>query len=249
MIRLVRAEFGKLTTTRWMWWLLVGYLAYAGFNMVLLILLAGQQGVPPLTDPDELRTVLASTISAVVFPLVVGVVLLTTEYRNRTIATSFLVTPRRGRVVTAKVVVGFVVGLLFGVVGVAFTLAVTAPLLAYKDVSVHWAGDPLDILGGCVVVATLYTVLGVGLGALIRNQVAAVLVAVLGSLLVDSLVAQFLPEVGRYWPAGAAGSLTQGIPSRGVDFLPPWGGALVLIGWAVTLAVVGTFTTVRRDVT
>ncbi len=248
MNRLVRAEFAKVRTTRFVWWLLLAYLGLIAINVVALILLAGKQGVPELTDPTGIRGVFGQLAGASVLALVTGVILLTTEYRNKTMATTFLATPRRGRVVTAKVVVGFCIGLLYGVAGAVATLLLAMPLLALKNVTVDWGGDPTHILVGGIVVTTLYCVLGVGLGALIRNQVAAVLVAVLGSLLVDQTLANFLPEVGRFTPAGTAAALTLGEPARGVSYLTPWLAGLVLLAYALLTALLGTWTAVRRDV-
>jgi ABC-2 type transport system permease protein len=252
VIRLVRAELKKLTTTRFVWWMLLGSLALIAVNIGALVLLAGrevggQQAMPPLTDPTTLHQVFAQATGVVVFPLVVGVMLLTTEYRNHTMATTFLVTPRRGRVVTAKVVVAAFVGLLYGLVGAALIVAMTSALLPLKQVSIDWGGDPGRIVAGGIVVTALYCVLGVGLGSLIRSQVAAVLVAVIGALLIDAALAQLLPEIGRFTPAGAAAALTLGEPSRGVDYLTPWLGGLVLAGYALLAALIGTWTTVRRD--
>jgi ABC-2 type transport system permease protein len=247
--RLVRAEFAKLRTTRFVGWLLLGYLGLIAVNVVALVLLAGKQGVPALTDPVGIRGVFSQLAGASVLALVTGVILLTTEYRNKTMATTFLATPRRGRVVTAKLVVGFCVGLLFGVAGAALTLLLAWPLLAAKNVTVDWGGDPTQILLGGIVVTTLYCVLGVGLGALIRSQVAAVLVAVLGSVLVDQALASYLPEIGRFTPAGTAAALTLGEPARGVAYLDPWLAGLVLLAYALLTAMLGTWTAVRRDVT
>jgi ABC-2 type transport system permease protein len=251
--RLVRAELRKLTTTRFAWWLLLGYLALIAVNIGALVALAGreiggQQAMPPLTDPTTLHQVFAQAAGAVVFPLVVGVIVLTTEYRNHTMATTFLATPRRGKVVTAKVIVAFFIGLLYGLVGAALIVAMTSALLPLRHVSVDWSGDPSRIVVGGVVVTMLYCVVGVGLGALIRSQVAAVLVAVIGALLIDATLAQLLPEVGRFTPAGAAAALTLGQPARGVEYLSPWLGAVVLVGYALLAAVIGAWTTVRRDV-
>jgi ABC-2 type transport system permease protein len=246
--RLVRAEFAKLRTTRFVWWLMLGYLGLIAVNVIALVLLAGREGVPDLTDPSGLRGVFSQLAGASVMALVTGVILLTTEYRNKTMATTFLATPRRGRVVTAKLIVGFCIGLLYGLAGAALTLVLAAPLLAAKNISVDWGGDPTQILIGGVVVTTLYCVLGVGLGALLRSQVAAVLVAVLGTLLVDQTLANFLPEVGRYTPAGTAAALTLGEPARGVAYLQPWLAGVVLLAYALLTALLGTWTAVRRDV-
>lgn len=49
-------------------------------------------------------------------PALIGTIAITSEYRHRTIGTTFLVVPRRGRVLTAKLAVYTVLGIVYGMV-------------------------------------------------------------------------------------------------------------------------------------
>lgn len=250
MKRQVQAELAKVLSTRMVWGLLIGYLLYVVVNVVATALVAGQEGVPALDTEAGLRPLFASAATGTVFSLVLGVLAVSGEFRHGTITSTFLAVPQRGRVVAAKLVALPVVTFVYGVLGVALTAALGYALTAWKGVDVGAVtSDVPKVLLGSLVAVTLYSMLGVGFGALIRNQVAAVISALLWVMLVESSLVAFLPEVGRWTPGGAASAMTLSEPMRGTQLLAPWVGALLFLAYCVLLAVVGARSTLRRDVT
>jgi ABC-type transport system involved in multi-copper enzyme maturation permease subunit len=226
-------------------------LAFTALNVVALILVAGQQGAPELTNPATLRQVFASAGSASVIVLVLGIIGMTTEFRHMTITSSFLATPRRGRVLAAKMGAYAVVGLAVAVLSWVLAVLLAVVLLPLRDhAPIEW-GAVVQILGGALLAFAIYGVLGVAVGALIRNQIAAIVAALVWVLLVESLLVAFLPTWGSWLPGGAAAAVLQA--GAGVDgtaeTLPVWAGALVLLGYALVFAVVAARTTLRLDIT
>jgi ABC-2 type transport system permease protein len=249
MNRLVRSELLKISSTRMWWGLGLGALAYVALNVIAQALAPATEGTPALADPQGVRNVWASAGSAgAVFALVLGILGMTTEYRHQTVSSTFLATPRRSRVVTAKMLAHAGVGLGIGLACCALTAALAVPLLAAKDAAHLSTSTILAILAGALMTTALYAVMGVAVGALIRNQVAAILGALVWLLLVEALVVAFLPEVGRWLPGGAASALLQA-STFGNDLLAPWAGALLLLAYALLFAGVAMRTTLRRDVT
>jgi len=247
---LVRAELAKVMTTRLVWGLLLGYLGFVALNIVIAVFTAGTQGLPPLDSQQSVRGVFASAGTGTVFSLVLGVIAMTGEFRHGTASTTFLAVPRRGRVVAAKAMALPVVTLGYAAAGVAVTAGLGYGLLAAKGVDAGAADPQIQrVLAGAMATVALYSLLGVGFGALIRNQIAAVVVALLWVMLVESGLVAFLPEVGRWTPGGAASAMTLGEPVRGVDLLPVWAGALLFVAYGVALAAFGARSTVRRDIT
>ncbi|MEO3868125.1 hypothetical protein ABGB18_04755 [Nonomuraea sp. B12E4] len=107
---------------------------------------------------------------------------------------------------------------------------------------------------GVLAVLALYTLFGFGVGALIKNQVGAIVAVIVWVLLVESLVNAIpaLQPVGRWTPAGAAAAVTNSGAGLGVDLsylLPAWAGALVLLAYALLFAALAWSTTLRRDIT
>ena len=247
MTRLVRAELAKLRTTRTTPMLLAAMVAYAIVTVVFNVTVAGTQGNPPL-DADSLPHLVAApsrvTSGAV---LLVGILAMAGEFRHQTITGTFLVTPDRGRVVAAKLAAGALVGLVFAVASTVAVLAVGLPWLAAKGVPIQLTGAVGQRLAGGLAAAALSGLLGVAVASLVRNQVAAVLAALLWFLLIEGVLPAVLraPTLPKWLPGGATGALTD----PGGEHLSMWAGGLLLAGYGLVLAVIGSRLTLRRDIT
>ncbi|MFI0367488.1 ABC transporter permease [Actinomadura sp. 1N219] len=259
MINLVRAELLKIRSTRMWLGMLALSLGFSLMGLALYVALAGvemngETGIPPVTDPATVRAFYASASGGVLFMMILGIMGITGEYRHQTISGTFLVTPVRGRVLAAKLISYFLFGAGFGLATVLVTVAVALPALAIKGGSTSLLDHDVPlILGGTVLAMALYALVGLGLGALIRNQIAAIIVAVAWVQLVEGIVTLALPQVGQWLPAGAVRAVTFttsvfGGPGE-LDTLPAWGGVLLLLGYGLAFAAIATVTTVRRDIT
>jgi ABC-2 type transport system permease protein len=259
---LVRSELTKILTTRLWWGLLIGVVLFAGLQAAASAAFAGvdagagQPTTPGLDSADSLRGVYAAAAfsGAYIFALVIGVTGMTGEYRYETATPTFLATPRRVRVVVAKSVAHLAVGLGYGLVAVVCAFAVGGLVVLARG---HALGLGSSGLWRAVLLAVLavalWTMLGIGIGTLIRNQVAALLVAVAVALLVEPLVslglyAADLDDVGKFLPSTASSAMTSP-PSVLGELLPWWAGALVLGGYALAFAALGVWLSVRRDIT
>jgi len=249
MTRLVHSELLKLRTTRTARVLLALAAAGTAALVAIVLLLAGQPGQPAL-GPDALRQlVLVPAQPLTVAALVLGVLGMAGELRHGTATSTFLVTPRRGRVVAAKLAAAAVTGLAMSLASSAAVLAVGLPWLRAKGIEVAVA-DPgvATRVAGLAVAVALYAVLGTGLGALLRNQVAAVVVGLLWwSQGVERVLTGILHQPGleRWLPMGAASALT----APGDGTLPMWAGALVFAAYGLGLALLGGRLVARRDLT
>jgi ABC-2 type transport system permease protein len=246
---LLRAEVLKLTSTRLALGLIGGAVGYVVINVVALVYAAGQQGVPALTVASSVRNVYASAGAASPIVLVAGILGMTTEYRFMTVTSTFLATPRRGRVLTAKLVVHAAFGLVIGVVCAVVSAALAVGLLSTKPHAAIGAATVWQISGGTLLGYALFAVVGVCVGALVRNQIAAILGGLLWALVVEALLVAFLPAVGKWLPGGALHATLQATAFNGGQLLSAWAGAAVLLAYTLVLAVVATRTTLRRDIT
>lgn len=247
MTRLLRAELLKLRTTRMALVLLLSSAAVAAINVVAQLLTAGEQPGLDLTRPDDVRALFGSLSGVSPLVLVVGVVIVTAEFRHGTITGTFLAEPRRGRVLAAKLAAGALAGLAFALVSAVITVAVTVPWLAavHDDAAV----SRLEVAGvvvGAIAALGLWGAAGVVIGALLPNQVAAIVVALVWTTLVESSLVAFVPEVGRWLPSGAAGALAS---VGGDEQLSAWLGGLLFAGYLFVAALVAARVFVRRDVT
>ncbi len=254
MTALLRAEWRKIFTVKLWWGMLLGSMAFAALAVVAQIASngVGRRGAPPLTTAQTQQSIFASAASGEIFAVVVGIILITTEYRHFTSRPTFLIEPRRGRVILAKVAMSALIGFVYGIGSVAITVAIAAPWLGAKGVAIGWiSNDVLLVLLGGLTVSVVFAVLGLGVGVLMRNQIAAVIAALAYLFVLEPLttVIPVIKEGYRFLPGAAGGALTDyGTSRNGVVLLSPWQGGLILLGWGLLLALAGYLLSVRRDV-
>jgi hypothetical protein len=253
MTALIRSELRKLRTTQVWFWLLLGTFGLTAIGVVANILGDGASGNPNprLTTVEGQRNLFAGSSSGYIFVCVLGIVAVTSEYRHLTVTPTFLATPRRNLVVAAKLVTYAFVGLLYAILSALLLIAMAVPWLHAKHISVSLTADhiPLVLLAAIVVVA-IYGIVGVGVGALIRNQIAAVSVTLVYLFVLEGLLS-VIPGVKhayKFLPGGAANALTQ-VSNNNTDLLQPWQGGLLLAAYGVGFAVLASWLTIRRDVT
>lgn len=266
----LRTEYRKLVTTR-LWWVLLagmaGYMAFLGAAMAFAFTLGegmggglGGEPAPPLPPAELARTIYTlGPALGYVFPVVVGAMSVTGEFRHKTVTITFLAEPRRGVVLAAKLLASLPVGLAFGLAGTLGAVLGGAPVLATAGDGAA-LGDPevLRSLGLSVLALAVWCMVGVGFGTVLTNQVAAIVVLLAFTQFVEPLarigLGAFGPTSGvARWLPGAAGEAITGssfYSASGIaDLLPWWVGLLVLVGYGLVLGAAGRVTTFRRDIT
>lgn len=254
----IRAELAKIRSTRTWIVLLVVMLGYVLLNTIVLLVIdllpqdgggGDVPGVPTIANEQGVRNVWASAGGGYVITLILGVLVITTEYRHRTLTSTFLAQPRRIRVVVAKLAAAAAASFVFAALTCAAVAAVAVPVLAARDAYALPAADVVAILAGGILGSTLFGVLGVAVGTLVRNQVAAIVGGLVWLLLGEALLIAFLPSIGKWLPGGAANSLVQATSFQGDALLSPGVAAVVLLGYTAVLVGIAAATTLRRDVT
>jgi hypothetical protein len=188
----------------------------------------------------------ASSAGAVL--LILGIMISSGEFRHMTASSTFLISPDRRRVIYAKLAAAGVTAVALTVLISAVTLAVAVPWLASRGVTVSsFGGEVAAALGGALLAGVVSAALGVGFGAVVRNQTAAITVALLWSQVVETLLTTLAPRIGRWLPGGAASALT-GVPTPHGGLLPAWGAAILFTGYGLAFAFAGVRLLARRDI-
>ncbi len=259
------AEWRRVMATP-TWWVLglvcLGYMAFlAGLLTFAATLPVEEGGMQVEGTPGEVaRTFYSLPVSlGYVFPLVAGSLAITSEFRHRTLAGVLLADPSRSRLLTAKLTVQAVTGAFLGLCGVVGAVAASAVVLLATDRPTA-LGDPATwgTVGLVVVALALWGMVGVGFGALVPQQVAAVVCILAFTQLIEPMLRLGLGvlgdgfgQVGLYFPGAAAEALVgESLYSviGSADLLSRWQGGVVLLAYAVGFAVLARFTTLRRDV-
>lgn len=283
MTRLIRSEMLKLRTTH-IWWVLllgtvlVGIAATAGnlFDAYFMFHqttqpdfdaggnpVPGTGGVPIEATADQIVERAANVYTSgqligVLFVLVLGVLIVTNEFRHKTASATFLAEPHRSRVIAAKLVTAVVWGVIFCATVTA--IAIPAGAIAFST----W--DIGSQLGERVVIQSIllnlmafgiWAVFGIGLGTLVKNQIVAVIVAIVlyigqapvaGGLaaLGGWLKQEWIVEIINWLPTGASVIMTNPIRQEGHPGW--WAAALALLAYGVVAGGIGTAITARRDI-
>ena len=243
MTALLSAELLRLRTTRSVWLLLA---------TAQVLIVAGVSGVMRTRDdvgsPEVQQAAIAHVGLISLITLVLGIMAVAGEYRHRTITDTYLTVPRRTPVIAAKLIVHTMAGLILGMVTALVAIGVAALWLAGRGSSLDArSGDLWLTVAGAVAWNAAFAAIGVGIGALITNQIGAIAAALAWIALAEGLVAQLIGDA-RQWLPFALGSALDRLPTA-IDGPPQWQAGLALTGYAVAFVLAGLATTVRRDIT
>jgi ABC-2 type transport system permease protein len=196
------------------------------------------------TRAHQLEIFQVGTRAGVLFAGLAGAIAITAEIRYGTIRPTFLVTPRRSPVIAAKLAISVLVGIVFGLL--AELLMTGAAIVGFAARGIDnelTGGDYVQLLTGGAAAAALWAAAGVGIGALVRNQVGAVVGLCAWMFIVESVSEGFVPEAARLLPGGAALAL-----AGNSDELSAAIAALLLVLYAVAISTAGWLATLRRDI-
>ncbi len=264
MIATIRAELRKFFTTRMWWGMAIGVAVAAVPFAVTFALLAGfefapGQRSPGLDDPATVRGIYTSGLQiAYLLTLAIGVMMIGSEYRHKTITSTFLATPKRLRVMGAKVVALLVIGGFYGLISMLASVVSGGAVIVIKGFSPFPDASVLRTLVLGLLVLGLWALIGLGAGILIPNQIAALLIAVGVAWIVEPIAGLVLrfwdwgEQVAMYLPTSATQAM-MATPSTGMDANPVqsllwWQGSLVLVAYAAVMAIIGSILTNRRDI-
>jgi hypothetical protein len=233
--RLIAGELIKVRTTR----TALAFAAAAVLLVVAYVLVSFLAGDP--TTAQEKRDALNVGGVLSVPLLIFGIVGATGEYRHHTLAPAVLIAPGRGRLTVARLIAYMLTALAVGIAMVVVALVLGLPLAGGgDDLS---SGDLATVAGGGLIVAVLTTALGIGVGVLVRNQVAGVVGALIWLFILSPLLGLIDEQLPNYTTLPAAGV------AGGSDGDISWARAvIVLLVWAAAFVVAGLLVERRRDV-
>ncbi|MBM7769965.1 ABC-2 type transport system permease protein [Actinokineospora baliensis] len=222
---LITAEFRKILTTKLWWALLIPALAVAFLAAWGWAALATEIADQVTNDStfrsfgvsiDEISwSVIALTRAmnlASIFPMIFGAIGIASELRHRTITTTFLTGPTRAAVLGAKAVTYVIWGLIYGVAVALLVSAGTAvgSGSSYLPEGKQWF---LVVLAGIIQIV-LWTLIGLGVGALMGSTTGAIVILLVYSLVVGPFGELLLaggtdtPHLAGVLPNGSANGLT-----------------------------------------
>ncbi len=282
MIGLIKSEVIKLRTTHVWWGMLLGVVAFTGLALLINCIqahFAFDNPTAPSVDSGnsvqqqgaQQAEQMASSVAAqaaniftsgqffgLLLAMIFGVLIITNEFFHQTATATFLTTPVRSKVVSAKLAAAILWGVIFGLVTAIISIPVGLAFLSSEGQPSH-LGDStvlksiaLNLLGFAI-----WAIFGLGLGTLLKNQIWAIVIALvtyLGQLVLTGILialatyyeAQWISDIQYWLPSGASGVMISAVDLTGVP--PWWAGALTLFGYGAVAAGLGSLITVRRDI-
>jgi len=255
---LIHSEWIKLWSVRSTVWsfalLVVISLGIAAISAMSTNALIQSSGIPgglgglPAADQAGIVTQ-AATLGVFLGQLIVavlGVLVISGEYRTGMITSTLAAAPRRLGALGAKVVVLFVSTLAVGLLSTIGSFIVAAPILSGQGLSVSLF-DPLvfrPVLGAALYLA-LVAVFALGVGASLRSGAGGI-AAALGILLLLPIVPAMIPGA---WATSVSPYLISnaGVALFATTGMEPWQGLLIVLGWIVVAFGFATILLKRRD--
>lgn len=249
--RTVRSEWIKFSSIRSTWWTTLAMIVMgAGFTTIICGVVANDIGSGRSGDsPGNYITqgLIFSQISAVVL----GALVVTSEYGTGLIRSTLAATPVRARVLAAKALV--LSGFLFVIGTVTAFAGYFGGNAFFRNAGVGISlGDPhilRSMFGAGLYLAGL-GVLSAAVGLLVRHTAAAISI-VLGLVFIIGQVVQLIPGTVGEWimklmPGNAGPGIVVPV-SFGPHMLAPWTGFAVFVAEIAVLGVAGLAMFQKRD--
>ncbi|HYK06244.1 MAG TPA: ABC transporter permease subunit [Gaiellaceae bacterium] len=249
MTAVVRSELLKIRTTRGWWAYLVVLVGLVGIGA------AAEVGSRTLDERSGLdfQFALVDLIGITsLLAIILGITIVTSEFRHGTITPTLLATPGRERVLAGKAIAGVLVAILFAVLAILVVLVVASIYTSIDGGQLEFAhGDVAERAASNVLGVVLWLLMGVAIGSVVQSQVAALVGSLVWLFLVETLLVGLfslldVDAVAEYLPFHAL----DGADGTGGDNLLAYGPALaVTLGWIAVLGAAGVVRTSRRDIT
>lgn len=238
MKALIGAEIRKITSIR------STYLLLAGVLLLAIVTVVDPDSSASFDKPFHEQTfVFFTSYLARILVLVMGIRAITDEFRHGTIVSTLAVAPRRGRLLAAKAVTVAGAGALLAAAAWAASAGAASVLAASEGTSLRMGADAWTSLGGATLAGAAWGVIGLGLGAIVRSQVVAIVGGLVWLMGVEDAVRGWVGDLDRYLP-GQAGLGLAIAPSARVIVA----GAITMAAYAAVASLAGA-AAMRRDVT
>lgn len=237
----------SLTSTAWRILVFASIVVGAGISTVLAVIgLTVELSPLDFSSNDHLTAVVgsAATLTYTVVTII-GVLSVTSEYHTGTIGQTLLANPRRGVVYLAKASWAAITGLIVGIGSMLFTVLGLSLTLGNSTYGFDpTSAELLPTLGGIVVITVVWTMIGAGIGALVREQLVAVVGVIIVTQVLEPIVRLMgITEISLFMPtnltdAAAGGGILS--LATGAQMLQQGTAVLVLLGATVLFSALGT---------
>jgi ABC-type transport system involved in multi-copper enzyme maturation permease subunit len=238
MVNLIRSEWIKFRSVR----STLITLLLAGGLVVLIGVIAANDAAndfPPIRLTELTPGV---SIAALIFGAL-GVQVLGQEYRFNTIRPTFTAMPRRWRVLVAKLIVVTLACAAISVLMVGFCWLIGSAMIDGFETD----GVDQRAALGIVLFSMGWSALGMGLGAIVRQPIAGILILLAEAFVVETIVSGLVPSLSKWMPFLNGFRMTLRDEDFDNQYQSVLGGGIYFFAVAAAVWVLGAFLATRRD--
>ena len=237
MINLIRSEWVKLRSVR----STLITLVLAGGLMVLVAVLSARNA-NARGDAINLSGLTGGVTAAVFIFGTLGVQIIGQEYRFNTIRPTFTAVPRRLQVLVAKLIVITVA------VGVTSAAMVGFCYLIGTTMVDQFIVDGIDhrIMYGIVLFSMIWAAFGLGIGAIVRQPIAGILIMVGEAFVAENLISALFPKTMKWMPFNNGIQMTLRVDEMS-NMQGMLAGGIYFAAIAAALVAIGMVLANRRD--
>jgi ABC-2 type transport system permease protein len=252
MINLIRSEVLKIRSTQVWFWMVLLAVAFTALGTIGNSYNAVQDY--DNGNPVDYYGVFTQSQGAGVALLVLGLLGLTTEFRHKTITPTLLATPNRWRLLTGKAASYAIFAVIYALICVVLNFAIAIIWLSAAGVPIEYGHGVPGGVAKAFLTLVLTGMFGLGLGAMLRNQAAAMVFGIVYFFILDNVL-NYVPWVRKgyaYTPGGAVKAFNsnghvEGMPGD-VHLLAPAAGGVLFLVWSLALLAVGGRLSLSRDI-
>jgi ABC-2 type transport system permease protein len=243
----MRAEWTPVT-------IVIAAILVIGLSALLSLVIASNQSseLKHGTLPNALDPMLGAWVLGQLAFMVLGVLAVSNEYSSNLIGVSLLATPKRSRLLVAKVIVFsvsiFVITEIMSFITFFVDDGIFSAYPSYPNVSLttHLV---LRVVIGMGIYTTLTGLFGLGTGALLRNTAGSIVACVAFIFVLPGILSalpdSFSNPIGEYWPTRAGERLVE-LTKSSID-LSAWWGTADLAAFITVLLLIAGYALAKRD--
>jgi hypothetical protein len=209
-------------------------------------------------DPQLVDAMYGKATAGYIVAMLLGIALMGNEFQNGQAISTFLATPKRLKVLYAKIVIAAGAGIFLMLISTGIGLIGAQISLSHFKHASPDSGTFLNLTLAAIVSGAVLAVMGVAIGALVRNVRIAMTGSVIWLGVVEKLIVLLWAAGGKYLPSGLIlGMLNLNVTLKSTrkildistaDYFGPGISILLLLLYAAIFAYAGSWISLRRDI-
>lgn len=248
--QLVRSEWIKLVSVRSTWWTVAATFILGAGLTVLLCWGNAEWLASEGADESPGSFITWGMMIAPVMAVILGALVVTTEYGTGMIRSTFAATPRRGMVLAAKMLVLGVVMFVVGTVTALVGYFGANPFLENEGIGMPLEGDVARSMYGSGLFLAGVAVLTAAVGFVVRHTAATISIVLALLIVIGNMVMLIPGDLGEWLMKlmpGNTGSTIATPVSFNPDLFAPWTGFAVFVAEIAVVVGVAAWLVRHRD--